>query len=240
MTPELESLWRAQSLDRALLVVRERLLVFPARIARVDAGLVGAKVALAAAEEKGKAAALAKRDAEKQAEALAAQELKFQGQLTQVKKNDEYAALLHQIAGARAHREELETFVLERMEQEAAVAAEVQRSKAVFAEASKSVDAERARVATEEAAVRAEESDLMAKRAEALSTLPAALRARYERILIARKGQAIAELTKDSCAGCGGRIPPQAAKEVRRGLAVVECPDCGRLLIHPPGAEASV
>ena len=240
MTPEIESLWRAQALDRALLVVRERLTAFPTRRTRVDASLVGAKSALAAAEDKVKAAALAKRDAEKQAESLAAQELKFQGQLTQVKKNEEYSALLHEIAGAKQKREELETFVLERMEQEAAVAAEVQRAKATLAEATKGADAERAQIAADEAAVRAEETDLTTKRSEALSTLPAVLRARYERILVARRGQAIAELIKDSCAGCGGRIPPQAAKEVRRGLAVVECPDCGRLLIHPPGAEASV
>jgi predicted nucleic acid-binding Zn-ribbon protein len=238
--PEIESLWRAQSLDRALLAVRERLKAFPLRRTRVDAGLVGAKSALAAAEEKAKAAALAKRDAEKQAETLAAQELKFQGQLTQVKKNDEYAALLHEIAAAKSKREELETFVLERMEQEASVAAEVKRAKATLAEAEKGANGERATIAAEEAAVHAEESDLTARRSEALSTLPAVLRARYERILIARKGQAIAELTKDSCSGCGGRIPPQAAKEVRRGLAVVECPDCGRMLISPPEHEASV
>ena len=240
MTPELESLWRAQALDRALLSVRERLAAMPAKRGRVDAGLIGAKAALAAAEEKSKAAALAKRDAEKQAEGLAEQERKFQTQLTQVKKNDEYAALLHEIAAAKQKRSELETFVLERMDQESAVAAEVKRAKAGLAEANGDADGQRAKIAAEEAALNEEEAALVGRRVEALSTLPATLRARYERILIARKGQAIAELQKDSCGGCGGKLPPQAAIEVRRGLAVVECPDCGRLIIHPPGAEASI
>jgi uncharacterized protein len=239
LTPELEALWRAQSLDRALLGVRERLSTFPARLARVELGLAGAKAAVAQAEEKVKGAALAKREAEKTAESLIEQERKFQTQLTQVKKNEEYAALLHEIAATQKKRSELETFVLERMEQEAAVAAEVARAKATLAEGEKVAKGERASITSEQAAAKAEEAGLVQQRDEALSTLPPVLRARYERILIARKGQAIAALSGDSCAGCGARMPAQAAIQVRRGLGVVECPDCGRLLIHPPGEEAS-
>ncbi len=239
MTPELESLWRAQSLDRALLGVRDRLSVFPARRARVDASLVGAKAAVAAAEERGKAAALAKREAEKTAEGLVEQERKFQIQLTQVKKNEEYAALLNEITNSQKKRSELETLALEKMEQEAAVAAELARVKATLAEAEKGAKTERSQITSEENATKAEEAALVSQRDEALSTLPPVLRARYERILIARKGHAIAALSGDSCAGCGARMPLQAAIQIRRGLAVVECPDCGRLLIHPPGEEAS-
>ena len=236
MTPELESLWQAQALDRALLGVRERLATFPARRTKVDQSLTAAKAGVAAAEERGKASQLARREAEKTAESLVEQERKFQIQLTQVKKNEEYAALLHEIANAQKKRGELETFVLEKMEQEAAVAADTKRARAVLAEAEKIANAEKATITADEDAVRKEEKDLLARREEALAALPAALRARYERILIARKGNAIAELVGDSCAGCGGRIPAQAAIQVRRRLAVVECPDCGRLLIHPPDA----
>ena len=236
MTPELESLWQAQALDRALLGVRERLATFPARRAKVDQSLLAAKAGVAAAEERGKASQLARREAEKTAESLVEQERKFQIQLTQVKKNEEYAALLHEIANAQKKRGELETFVLEKMEQETAVTEDAKRARAVLAAAEKVAAAEHAKVKEDEDAVRKEEADLLARREAALASLPAVLRARYERILIARKGQAIAELVGDSCAGCGGRIPAQAAIQVRRRLAVVECPDCGRLLIHPPDA----
>ena len=236
MTPELESLWQAQALDRALLGVRERLATFPARRTKVDQSLTAAKAGVAAAEERGKASQLARREAEKTAESLVEQERKFQIQLTQVKKNEEYAALLHEIANAQKKRGELETFVLEKMEQETAVTADAKRARAVLAEAEKLAAAEHAKVKADEDAVRKEEADLLARREAALASLPAVLRARYERILVARKGQAIAELVGDSCAGCGGRIPAQAAIQVRRRLAVVECPDCGRLLIHPPDA----
>jgi predicted nucleic acid-binding Zn-ribbon protein len=213
LTPELESLWQAQALDRALLGVRERLAAFPARRAKVDQAVAAAKAGVAAADERGKASQLARRDAEKTAESLVEQERKFQTQLTQVKKNEEYAALLHEIANAQKKRGELETFVLEKMEQETAVAADAKRARAALADAEKLAAAEQAKVKQDEDAVRKEEADLLA-----------------------RREQALAELVGDSCAGCGGRIPAQAAIQVRRRLAVVECPDCGRLLIHPPDA----
>ena len=143
MTPELESLWRAQGLDRALLGVRERLGAFPARHMKVDQAVASAKAQMAAAEDRGKASS-SRRDAEKTAESLAEQERKFQIQLTQVKKNEEYAALLHEIASAQKKRGELETFVLEKMEQETAVVADAAKAKSALAEAEKIAKAERA------------------------------------------------------------------------------------------------
>jgi predicted nucleic acid-binding Zn-ribbon protein len=239
LTPELQSLWQAQGLDRALLGVRVRLAAFPAMREKIDLLVAQAKAGVTAADERGKASQLARREAEKTAESLVEQERKFQIQLTQVKKNEEYSALLHEIAGAQKKRSELETFVLEKMEQENAVSADVQKARAALADAEKAARSERARIDAEEATAKAQEKDLLAQREVALSGLPPVLRARYERILVAKKGHAIAELAGDSCAACGGRIPPQAAIQVRRRLAVVECPDCGRLLLHPPETVAS-
>lgn len=232
MTPDLETLWRIQDLDRQLSSVRQRLAAFPERRTAAAARLAAAKGALARAEEGVKARALAKRDAESQAEALVAQERKFQTQLTQVKKNEEYTALLAEIKGAQKKRSDLETFVLEKMEEEGAATAEVARAKAALAEAQAHAAAEEKQIAGEESQVEAAATDLAARRATELAALPLALRARYERVFAGKKGQALAELARDSCAACGSRLPMQTAIEVRRGSAIVECPDCGRLLLH--------
>jgi len=234
LTPELEILWRVQDLDRALTAVRERRGAYPGRRTALASRLADARALVTRAEEAGKARALAKRDAEKEAEGLVAQERKFQTQLTQVKKNDEYAALLAEIAGAQQKRSALETFVLEKMEEEGAAAAEVARAKQALALVTTQVAAETAVVDAEEAKVKGEEDALVAQREDALAGLPAVLRARYERVPGARAGQAVAALVRDSCGVCGARLPPQAAIEVRRGAAVVECPDCGRMLLYKP------
>ncbi len=240
MIPELDLLWRAQELDRALLLVREKLARLPSRRKAIDDSLAGARAALVAAEERSKSQALTKRNAEKDAEALGEQEKRFQVQLTQVKKNEEYAALLHEIEAAKKKRSDLETFVLERMEDEAQAGLAIKAAKDALAQAERGAAGERAQVDGSETTLRTEETELFTKREDILAGLRPAMKLRYERILSARSGRAVVELVRDSCAGCGAHLPAQSAIEVRKGAAVVESPDCGRILIHRPEAEATV
>jgi predicted nucleic acid-binding Zn-ribbon protein len=232
LTHELEIFWTLQGLDGELRAVRDRLARLPARRQEIDRVSSLAKASLAASEERVKQAALAKRKAEQDAEALGEQEKKFQLQLSQVKKNDEYSALLHEIEATKKRRSELETFVLERMEEEGQVAAEVARAKDAFASAQAKAKDETKVVDDEERALKGEESALEGKREALLGELPSALRARYQRIHTAKKGQALAELVAGSCAACGAGMPPQTAIEVRRGQNVLECPTCGRILVY--------
>jgi predicted nucleic acid-binding Zn-ribbon protein len=231
MHPDLDRLVRAQELDRALADVRGRLDRLGTRKQVAEAGVVAAKRAVAEAEEKAKAVALAKRAAEKDAETLGEQERKFQTQLTQVKKNEEYSALLHEIAAAQARRSALETVVLEKMDEEGRAAEGIAAARASLAAAEKEAAAARATIAGEEGELKAEEGGLLARRDAALGLLPPGLRSRYEKLLVARKGRAVSELSGDVCAACGAHLPPQKAIAVRRGESVVDCPDCGRILV---------
>lgn len=231
MHPDLDRLVRAQELDRALADVRGRLDGLGARRQAAEGMVVAAKRALADAEERAKAVALAKRAAEKDAETLGDQERKFQTQLTQVKKNEEYTALLHEIAAAQARRSALETVVLEKMDEEGKAAEAIAAAKAQLAAAEKEAASARATIAGEESELKAEEGGLVARRDAALELLPPALRSRYEKLLVARKGRAVTELAGDGCAACGAHLPPQKAIAVRRGESVVDCPDCGRILV---------
>lgn len=231
MHPDLDRLVRAQELDRELIDVRARIDRLAPRKQAADDALAKARRAVADAEERVKALALAKRTAEKDAETLVEQERKFQTQLTQVKKNEEYSALLHEIAGAQKKRSALETIVLEKMEEEGRAAEGVALAKASLAGAEREVAEVRQAIAVDEAALRTEEGGLAARRDAALAQLPPMLRGRYEKLLVARKGRAVAKLLGDGCEACGSHLPPQKAIAVRRGDSVVECPDCGRILV---------
>jgi hypothetical protein len=125
------------------------------------------------------------------------------------------------------------------MDEEGRVAAAIAAAKAALAAAEKLAASEQSTIAAEESVVRAEEQALMARRDAALADLPAALRARYDRLLGAKRGVAVAVLEKDACAACGSHLPPQKAIAVRRGEAVVECPDCGRILVPVTVPSAS-
>ncbi len=239
MTHELEIFWTLQGIDGELRAVREKLARLPARRVEIERGTGEAKAALAAAEERVKSAALAKRKAEQDAEALATQEQKFQLQLSQVKKNEEYSALLHEIEATKQKRSELETFVLERMEEEGEVMRRVGDAKSALAAAQAKAGDETRVIDGEESGLKGEESALEARRDGLLAELPPQLRGRYQRIHTAKKGEALAELIAGSCAACGAAMPPQTAIEVRRGQNVLECPSCGRILVHRTDAAAS-
>ena len=234
MHPDLDRLVRAQELDRELIDVRGRIDRLAPRKQAADDALAAARRGVAAAEERVKAVALAKRNAEKDAEALVEQERKFQTQLTQVKKNEEYSALLHEIAGAQKKRSALETVVLEKMDEEGRAAEGVALAKASLAAAEREAAQTRETIAGEEATLRTEEGGLAARRDAALADLPPMLRGRYEKLLVARKGRAVAVLLGDGCEACGAHLPPQKAIAIRRGDSVVECPDCGRILVPGP------
>ncbi len=238
MHPDLDRLVRAQEIDRALADVRGRIAALAVRRKSADDALAAAKAGLAQAEERVKATGLARRTAEKDVETLGEQERKFQTQLTQVKKNEEYAALLHEIEGAKKKRSERETAVLEEMDEEARVAAGVAAAKAALAAAEKTAAEVRSAIDADEATLRTEEDGYAGRRDGALGQLPAGLRARYEKLVVAKKGTAVAFLEGVACAACGAHLPPQKAIAIRRGDAVVECPDCGRILV-PVGTPAT-
>jgi predicted nucleic acid-binding Zn-ribbon protein len=233
MHQDLERLVRAQELDHSLAEVRGRIDRLVPRRQAADDLLTTSRAAVARAEERLKGLALAKRKAEQDAETLIGQERKFQTQLTQVKKNEEYAALLAEIAGAQKRRSECETIVLEKMDEEARAAGEIAEAKAALAAAEKTAAAARESIAADEAALRGEEGGFLARRDAALGELPAPLRSRYERLLVGKKGRAVSALAGETCSACGSHLPPQKAIAVRRGESVVECPDCGRLLVPP-------
>ncbi len=231
MHPDLDRLVRAQEIDRLLTETRGRLDRLAPRRKAADDAVAAARQALTHAEERSKAVALARRTAEKDVETFGEQERKFQTQLTQVKKNEEYSALLHEIEGAKKKRSERETAVLETMDEEGRAAAAAVAAKAALAAAERTAESERTIIATEEAGVRGEEQALVARREEVLADLPSALRVRYDRLLGAKRGVAVAVLEGDACAACGSHLPPQKAIAVRRGEGVAECPDCGRILV---------
>lgn len=234
MTDEITRLWAIRGLDDQLAVLRTELARFPTlrkdlqqRVTMEQSRLEELKASTAAAQ-------LKRRQREKDIETASAEERKFQSQLPAVKKNEEYTALLHEIAGAKARRSELETEVLLCMEEED----QIQAQRPVIERSLK--DAER-ESAERGAAIDRDESGhqqkiaaLDAERAELLTGVTGSVRARYDRVHASRDGRAVVAILKDACGGCYRSLPPQMLQEARRGDRVIHCEGCGRMLIWPP------
>jgi predicted nucleic acid-binding Zn-ribbon protein len=163
---------------------------------------------------------------------------KLEGQQFQVKTNDAYTALLHEIERAREAISSCETAILEAME-----SIETSRSALRTAEdAVRNVSERAARQSAEldqrEAALSARAVELELARREAVEKIAPELLAQYEKIS-ARHRPAVVRVRQETCQGCRVHIPPQLAVELIRGNRVLACTHCQRILVPESVADPS-
>jgi hypothetical protein len=125
---------------------------------------------------------------------------------------------------------DLETKMLERMEEADALALELKAAEAALkteqaeiAAARQKLDAERGQV--DEALKRTAE-----ERAQVAAQVSPEALALFERIAHGRKGQAMAEARDGLCTICHVRLRPQVFNEARRNEQLIQCDSCTRIL----------
>jgi hypothetical protein len=188
-----------------------------------NAAVEAAQAALTAAEQEQRRheAAVADR------EALVA---KLEGQQHQIKTNEAYKVLLHEIDQARAAISEAETRILEAMEGIETARAALERAHAgAKGIEDRAVQQERSFSEREKSLDQAL-GNLRRDREALVAGVEAPLLARYDRIA-ARRRPAIALAIKGSCMGCHVSIPPQVVLELRRGAGLHTCGNCQRILV---------
>lgn len=234
MTEELQRLWVLCGLDEEVAKLRAALDRHPQLKEEAATRVAESRSQLEQHRERAATAQKERRELERQAEALGEQERKFQSQLPQVKKNEEYQALLHEIGSTKQRRSELETKILMTLEDEERIGVERKTIEGALATAEREM---RERVTSIEAEEREERERLEAlgqRRAAELDGLSAATRARYERIHTSRQGRAVVPIDKNACGGCYRALPPQILQEARRRDRILNCEGCGRLVLLPP------
>ena len=234
MNEELQALWALRELDERLITLQAALARFPAQRETIDRRLAGERDRLETIKRELGDYQLRRRAIEKDIEALAVEERKFQNQLPLVKKNEEYTALLHEIAGAKQKRSDRETDVLTLMEEEERRQGEKPGLEKALATLEAESDARLAALGREEQEERDRAAAVEAERAALVARLPAGSRTRYERIRSSREGRAVVPIQKGACGGCYRGQPPQILQEARRGDRLLTCDGCGRLLVWPP------
>ena len=164
----------------------------------------------------------------------------YQAQISLVRTQREYGALLHEIDTAKVqlrHLEELALAAFERQEEAAqAMATKVE----AFQELDGRYGAELAKWEAEKPAV-AEEVDRLKGRIEVLrERLPRPLLLQFDRIFTRYNGEAMALImTMDRggrgafiwhCGACNYRVRPQTVVEIRNNGSLVQCDSCKRIL----------
>ena len=157
---------------------------------------------------------------------------KFEAQLLQVKKNEEYRALLHEIELQRKQIALKEERIL-------GIMLEIDDAQMRFHEDRKRIDGEVAKLDEECARIDAElaeavkeRKELESRRAPLAAAVSPPLLKRYERIRTARK-PAVVPLNDESCGGCFMTVRAQIVNEIMAEKEYHSCQHCGRLLYFP-------
>jgi predicted nucleic acid-binding Zn-ribbon protein len=177
-----------------------------------------------------------RRELEKNVAAVDTRLARFEDHRAAVKTNQEYTALLHEIATAKAEKDAIEEQILLTMEAADGISAEIKAAETALAQTRLDVDAHRGELAEERRSLEAELTRLTAERTSAAKSLDAPVLAKYEQLLKQRRMLAVTEMVGELCTACHVRLRPAVAQTVRRNSEIVYCDSCQRILYFRPVA----
>jgi len=223
-----------QGVDLRLNDVRARLAIFPKNLAEFDA-----RVAAARAEvDHSKAAQLAtvkeRKTYELDVEQWKEKVRKYRDQTSQIKTNEAYKALQHEVQMAEAEIAKAEDRLLEQMVAGEEYDRRIKASEKTLKEVEEAVRGERIKVETEKAAAEKDLAELTAERTRLATEIPEDMRDHYERIAKKHNGVSLAEVRDEKCTACGMRVRPHVFQEMRRANSeeMFHCETCTRILYY--------
>jgi predicted nucleic acid-binding Zn-ribbon protein len=226
----LASLIALQKLDTAADAARKRLGELPAAEKAIDDALAAATAALDDVKGRIQQNQQARRAFEKDVAAVDTRLARFDDHKAAVKTNQEYTALLHEIATAKQEKDAIEEKILLLMEAADALTAELKTDERVLADRKREGEQAKAALAAERKTLDAELARLAHERTGETRGVDAPLLARYEQLLKQRRGLAVARMTGEMCAACHVRLRPHVAQIIRRNEEIVPCESCQRIL----------
>ena len=232
MIAPLASLIALQQLDTAADTARKRLAELPAAEKAIDDALAAATAALDGVKGRLQENQQARRALEKDVAAVDTRLARFDDHKAAVKTNQEYTALLHEIATARQEKDGLEEKILVLMEGADALTAELKSDERILADKKREGDKSKAALGDERKTLEAELSRLGHERTGEARAVPAPLLARYEQLLKQRRGLGVARMSGELCTACHVRLRPHIAQVVRRNDEIVQCESCQRILYY--------
>jgi predicted nucleic acid-binding Zn-ribbon protein len=242
MLPDLERLIRLQEVESKAAAAARTVADAPGRIAALDALLLEATAALdtarhALAENKTRRNLI-----DKDLAAVQQRQGKYKDQLMQVKTNEEFRAMQHQIDAAAADVGQHEEHILINMMEADEINATIKQAEAALKAAQAKVGVERGAIQEEVAAQQIVVAECTAARGQIVASLDdRSLLDTFQRIAKVR-GTAVARAVDERCTICQVRLRPAVFVNVLKNDQIVQCDSCQRILYFippavPPAAE---
>jgi uncharacterized protein len=236
MSPEIEHLIALQHADAEIRRLKAEIAELPKRVAVIEEKLAGTKTALEKAKSAVKGDEAARRKYETAITDLRTKISKYRDQSLDVKTNEQYKALMHEIQFAEQEIGSNEDKILELMVNSELREKEVKAAEAELKAETAEIEIEKAHEREETAKDEKELGEWSAKREAARSAVDPDLIRHYERVLKFR-GSGLAEVRDQKCMGCSVMLRPQTFNDVKTGK-LIYCDSCQRILYYDPSKEA--
>jgi predicted nucleic acid-binding Zn-ribbon protein len=236
MLPEIENLLHLQEADKEIRRLQDEIAELPKRVAAIEHKLADTKLLLEKAQAAVKADEAARRKHDTAITDLRGKISKYRDQSLDVKTNEQYKALLHEIQFAEKEIAATEDRILELMVNADARDKEVKAAqaelKAEAAEIEKEKEEARKRTTEDEKQL----TEWRGKREQMRAGVNEDLLRHYERVSKFR-GSGISEVRDHKCMACQVMLRPQIYNDVRTGQQTVVCDSCQRILYFNPANE---
>lgn len=236
MNADLERLIKLEQVDREIGRLSAEVAALPKRVAEIEHQLSDAKAKVEQAKTAIKSQEQKRRSLESDIQSHQQKIGKFRDQSLDVKTNEQYKALMHEIEFAQAEIRKAEDKILEIMEGGELFDRQVKSSESELKTQAAQVDKEKENARALTAKDEAQLKELQNERQGLRAGVAGDLLDLYDRVLKARK-TAIAEAREQRCTACFVLLRPQKWNEIKAGGEVMTCDSCGRILFYDPAHE---
>ena len=162
---------------------------------------------------------------------------KYSNQQLETKKNEEYQALTREIDGCKEKISDLETGILELMDEAEEADAATKKAQAAADEVKRMVDAQVADLDARKTNLDTRLDELDDERDKLAGEIDEVAMSQYERVLRLRGENVVMGIEHSACGGCHVKLPAQVIISCKGEQELVSCPPCSRLLYYTRDME---
>jgi predicted nucleic acid-binding Zn-ribbon protein len=240
MHPHIKYLIELQAVDLRLIDIRERLSRFPKRLAELEGQVNAARQQITTAKEALTSSLKDRKTFEMDVEQWKERAKKYRNQSGEVKTNEAYKALLHEIQNAENEVSKAEDRLLDRMVAGEEYERQLKAAEIAIKQVEAAANVERQKIQAEYNAAQKELTAAEAVRAGAVAAVPEDLVDHYERIAKRHGGISLAEVRGEGCGQCGVHIRPHVIQKLQRpeNQEFFHCETCTRILYYADHSAA--
>jgi len=234
MLPILEQLLVIQDRDRRVAQLKAEHTRIPSEIAAVDKRVQEEAAHLESVRQEFKHIETERKKLEIDAESKRGQILKYRTQLSLIKSNTEYQALLKEIGKAEEEIKQVEDVELELMEKAEQLQPAMKEAQRTLKEMTVKAETEKTDLQKRASLIAQELAQLREERTKLAGQLDPGALARYDRLMRSKGDAAVVVVQHGNCGGCHLQLPPQIIHDAKHGPDLTACDYCGRILYWQP------